>query len=350
MTANLCFAHRENAFTLLRYVFALSLMAWHYCVLTGMHYPLPLTAERCVQGFFILSGFLTMVSFERPFTPAVYIQRRFYRTVLPYWIPVIVCFVAGTLLTTLSVKEYLLHTDTWRYLFANLSFLNFLQPELPGVFAHNPLTAVNGALWSMKVELLFYVSVPLLHFLFKRFRALPILFLFFMLSVAYNEVCLHLYAHTKDVLYLFLKRQLPGQYIYFCGGMLAYHIYPYVCRHRFTATFISVLFVLLSTVIAPLNYFNILIYSLLLAFLAYLIPNYQSGIGRLPNLTYGLYLYHFPVIQIFIASGFLSSHLLIGTTGAFVVSVMLAMAAWRWIEQPLHRKSSKNKAITCNTK
>lgn len=328
------FTHRENAFTLLRWVLALSLVVWHFCVLTGKDYSWLLTAEACVQGFFILSGFLTAVSFERPFTLSVYARKRFLRTYAPYTVPVLLCFLAGAALTTLSATDYFLHLDTWRYLSCNLAFLNFLQPDLPGVFTHNPLTAVNGALWSMKVEVLFYCTVPLLYKTFQRRRPLPILLTLFLLSALYNEAFLHLFETTKEPLYAFLKRQIPGQYLYFCGGIMVYYAYDRLHKHMRLTLCVAAIIGIASLYFRPLSYINIVSYSFLLVWMAYKLPQYVST-RKLPNLTYGIYLYHFPVIQLLIS---IDIHSL---AVAMAITLMLSWIAYRKIERPLMSKQTK---------
>ena len=58
---------------------------------------------------------------------------------------------------------------------ANLIFLNFVHPTLPGVFEGNQLSEVNGALWTLKIEVMFYAAVPLLAWAFRKLGRLPVI-------------------------------------------------------------------------------------------------------------------------------------------------------------------------------
>lgn len=69
------------------------------------------------------------------------------------------CVIMGVFVTTLPVKDYLLHPNTWTYLLINISLVKN-QYHLPGVFNG---TVVNGSLWTILVKVKFYIALMLLY-------------------------------------------------------------------------------------------------------------------------------------------------------------------------------------------
>ena len=70
-----------------------------------------------------------------------------------------------------SFNDYFYNTQFWNYLLANLSFQNYIEPCLPGVFESNKICAINGALWTIKIEEAFYLLVPIFYW-FVRVKKL----------------------------------------------------------------------------------------------------------------------------------------------------------------------------------
>lgn len=83
--------------------------------------------------------------------------------------------VALFFVSSLTLSEYF-GKDWLRYLLSNLAFSNFMQPTLPGVFEGNHIDVVNGSLWTIKIELMCYIALPLLLFLCRKSRLNPFLF------------------------------------------------------------------------------------------------------------------------------------------------------------------------------
>ena len=79
--------------------------------------------------------------------------------------------VAFSFAGELSIKEFFTNAETWKYLFWNCIFLNFMHPSLPGCF-DGKFAAVNGALWTIKIEIAFYVVLPILIWFFKKMKSL----------------------------------------------------------------------------------------------------------------------------------------------------------------------------------
>lgn len=81
---------------------------------------------------------------------------------------VVACAAGLVFASDLTPAQYFTDSGLIKYLAANLSFLNFLHPTLPGVFQGQEFVnpAVNGSLWTMKIEWALYLSVPLIYFLY----------------------------------------------------------------------------------------------------------------------------------------------------------------------------------------
>lgn len=84
-----------------------------------------------------------------------------------YSLTILLCALIGLFLTSLSCREYLTSSSLYTYLICNLLTFNFLSPDLPGVFDTNPLQAMNGSLWTIKVEFMLYIIIPIIYWLLK---------------------------------------------------------------------------------------------------------------------------------------------------------------------------------------
>jgi peptidoglycan/LPS O-acetylase OafA/YrhL len=156
----------RNNFDLLRLLFAGTVCLVHVHELSGV----PglawtgffLSSAVAVKAFFVVSGFLIFMSYERSSSLVSYTKKRVRRIYPAYFMVVLLCALSLVFVSTKPLMEYL--SVAWlKYLFFNLVFLNFLQPGLPGVFESNHLSVVNGALWTLKIEVMFYISPPLSH-------------------------------------------------------------------------------------------------------------------------------------------------------------------------------------------
>lgn len=114
----------------------------------------------CVAVFLIISGLLITRSQERSPSQAHYLWARVLR-IFPGLAVVLLAsaFVLGPVLTDLPLEGYLRSPDTYSYVWRNFTLYQS-QWELPGVFEGNAYPrAVNGSLWTLKYEVGFYLLV-----------------------------------------------------------------------------------------------------------------------------------------------------------------------------------------------
>lgn len=335
--------NKDNCFDIIRYYLSFVVVFAHYSVLTGANNFNWITSSgEAVQGFFILSGFLVFYSFINKPNYKNYIIKRIKRIFPAYFFIVILCgFILGSIVTSAHLKEYFFSLHFIKYLIANISFLNFIEPTLPGVFTQNIIPAVNGSLWTMKVELLLYASVPITFYLLKRYNKLPVIIGIFAFSFAYIEVFNYLYNQTNSTIYSILKYQVGGQLIYFYAGtaiLLYFNYFQKYIKILFPIALILYIFKdhnLLFTYLKPLSFATLIIGT------AYNFK-YLNFLHKYDNVAYGIYLFHFPIIQLVVNYKIHEYNHNLGLFLVIITTILLSLFSWYIIEKPI----LKNKRIT----
>ncbi|MBD5408152.1 MAG: acyltransferase [Treponema sp.] len=152
---------KENAFHFIRLACCLIVIYEHAAVLCDAGIPCLNLRGMAVDVFFILSGFWVTLSYLKSSSAKGYALKRI-RWIFPqYAATVVLCAVLLASFSSLELRAYFSSSGFWKYLAANLCTLNFLHPSLPGVFGD---VAVNGSLWTIKIELAFYVLLPAVIF------------------------------------------------------------------------------------------------------------------------------------------------------------------------------------------
>lgn len=291
------FIGADNCFTLLRYAFALAIFCNHLCYSTGR--PIFLCYGGVfVQGFFVISGFLTMNSYVRKDDWRDFALRRMRRILPGYVTAVLLCFLVGIVFTTLPLSEFFSNIATWRYLCANLVFMNFLQPTLPGVFDDHAMQAINSSLWTMKIEVLFYLSVPFVTWLIKRWKPTPVFALITVLSWIWFAVMEYLYKTTGRELFYTLNHQIMGELQFFYFPVLLLWHREWVKRHERLLTAVAVVLLVLSYTwwrdAAVLNFYTL---SILILMAAYRLEPIVHA-RRWKDVSYEFFLLRFPLLQV----------------------------------------------------
>ncbi len=320
----------RNNFDLVRFSLAMTVCLVHASILSAQPalaiIQQVLSSEVAVQGFFAVSGFLIFMSYERSSSLESYAEKR-ARRLLPAYVTVIV-FSAIVLRALSSAPQFYFTRDWWAYLAANLSYLNFLHTDLPGVFQHNELNAVNGALWTLKIEIAFYIAVPLFVWAIRRVGAAPVVVVTYLLSALYA-------ARVPGS----LQHQLPGELRFFMAGTGCYYGWPALQR-RWRAIAAVAACVLVASKFLPLG---LLIPAAVgsLTICAGMFC-YLGDFGRYGDFSYGVYILHFPIIQTLVQGGVFLWSPWCALLLTVVITVLGAVTLWYTIESRfLHRHGSK---------
>ena len=332
---------RQNNFDLLRFLFAFVVFLVHAHVLSGevglSSLSKLLSSDIAVKSFFVVSGFLIFMSYENSRDTKSYFIKRARRIYPAYFAIVVICALLGAVFTALPWAEYF-SLPVLKYIASNLVFLNFLQPALPGLFEDNTLQAVNGALWTLKIEVMFYFFVPLAVIAFRSAGRLPVMLTLYICSVIYSMVMEGVASKTGADFYLELQRQLPGQLAFFIAGAAGYYYFQYLIKYRVWLMTLAVASFILQSWL-PWMAIQPIALGVLVVYFACVFPC-LGNFGKYGDFSYGMYIVHFPVLQTFVAYGLFKGApwLMLVAAGALIMTA--AFLFWHFIEKPFLRKSS----------
>lgn len=292
---------------IMRYVLAMAVLIAHTNLLAHTGIPFPISSFEGVGGFFALSGFLMYPSFMKHQKSGQYIRSRARRLLPQYLFVILVSAFGCSLLSILPAAQYFTDSGFYKYLAANITFLNWLHPELPGVFVGNEYVshAVNGSLWTMKVEWCLYLSVPLFAWCVARTKRHPRVtaFIIILMSICYRMIFAYLYAASGREIYNILGRQIFGQFSYFYCGMV---VYFYLEQFKKYIGYILLISAILLFIPVSDHYVSIVISPFVISTLVLSLSLWPKDIRWLrhkENISYNMYLWHWPVIQLCVWSG-----------------------------------------------
>ena len=323
----------QNNFDFLRITAALLVLISHQFSLTDR--PEPSIGDfHSIGGlgvliFFSISGYLVAQSWERDPAAGRFLLRRFLRI----W-PGLICVTAlaalvlGPIVSTRSVEQYFSDPLVRRY-FASLYMS--MQNRLPGVFDSYPAIAnvnnyVNGSLWTLPIEVRWYLGLMLLGVAgwLKRRWLLP--------TVA---VCLAIVVFGVLDAQHSSKRSSSFEFgaFFLYGSCL--HFYREVIRQH--VRMIAIALAVSAAVLLGIGHG----YAALLLVLppAVVVVGTASTpvirrFGRFGDVSYGLYIYAFPVQQTLILLFGREWPLPALLLASAVCTLVLACLSWHLVERP----------------
>jgi len=282
-----------------------------------------------VVFFFAISGYLITRSYERTPSAWDYVLARVLR-IMPGLIVVLFLMEAilGPCMTRLPLGEYLEQRGPIRNFVLGYHFFIHDIQVMPGVFEHNHSNHINGSLWTLPYEAFCYGLVMLLAATGRFYRYVTlVLYLGCIVVVGWLEN-VHGGAFGPHV-------ELPGpdrslhMVSVFLGGSLIYQ-FRIALRARWA---------LLCTVLIAACFWLGNLNTALRLFAPYVVLYLAIGTRlRLPtpssfgDLSYGTYIYAWPITQVALALLPLHNGLLTGCVVA-PITLVFAYASWHLVEK-----------------
>lgn len=289
---------------------------------------LPITS-LAVFVFFVTSGWLIAGSWDRSPHFVNYLRNRALR-IFPALAVVIIAsvLVIGPLVTTLPWDEYFTSSGTWLYLQNIFLWTNHI---LPGVFDLNEYPwIVNGSVWTLPMEFLCYLALPLLGRVPVRDRPGAAAAVSVLLLSAYFVI-----PAGMTVGFLSIQSLCLYAAFFYIGAFLRYATKGNAQAFRVDiAVFLLILWAAIGA-LAPA--YGVLLTAIFLPYSTLAIalastPGLRHA-SRWGDFSYGLYLWGFPVQQLvvhFLGIIPLGLNLLL----VLVASLGLAILSWKFIERP----------------
>ncbi len=327
--------HRANNLDALRLVGAVAVIVGHAYHLLGRPAEVPGMIGYSVSTlgvviFFSISGYLITASWNRTRDPVAYFAARCLRIFPALVVVSLVCvLVIGPAVTSLSFGDYLHNPRTWSYL-DNIRMLP--QYDLPAVFLDLPYpNVVNGSLWTLPAEFFCYLVVPLLLIAPRAFRG-PLIAVALLTSVWLSLTP----AVESPVVYGSRLSDAAGMWVFFAAGALLR-----LAHERWSGLFrTDVAVALMAGYVCFISLWGPQLGKVAWISLPYVVLTiglastpYVRRAARFGDLSYGLYIWAFPVQQLVV-------HLIgverMAVNLLLVVSVTsgLAWLSWHVIERP----------------
>ncbi len=328
---------RNNNFNLLRMIGALTIMFAHAMFITigddinFETYPVKYTLGiTTLNLFFVLSGMLVTASWMKHSDVITYAVSRIMRIipglmVVSFFLP----FVLGPFVTKLPLNEYFTNPSVWLYWPAT----TLLNPDmnLPGVYEGMPNDAViNAPLWTLRYEAFLYAGVAIIGLLgWLRVQSRFLIFAGVALCVYFGVTHLTSLRSIAAIDHL-----MHFGYAFLVGS--AFHIFRDKVSLDLRLGFLGLglaLFVVWQFGLEMGEFLLIPSAAILGCWLAYVpggVIRYYNGLG---DYSYGLYIWHYPIEQLFC-----QIYGTISASNLFLISLPFALFAailsWHFIERP----------------
>ncbi len=315
----------------------------------GLNITAPFAAGHLgVDLFFILSGFLVFLSLVRTSSVASYFRKRAWRI-----FPLAVFF---------TVTVFLLKLDySFPAILDAIAHIFFVQGLFPATYH-----GLHPVMWTLTVEVIFYVSLPLILFLGRKklTHFLEILFFLTVLNFAYRFFLIRYFPGWSPDERIFYSEQFWGRFDQFTLGICLGLIFLFRERwkrglERISGLFLGfglislvstfILFASLGSGFRDIPFLQVFLHFFVgLAFAIFLLGYLFAPLAVkrifaprsfifLGMISYSIYLWHFPVTSV------ISKVISDPVIGFFVIlffTIMLSFLSYLFLEKPFLRRKT----------
>lgn len=328
------FDTRSNALNAWRLVLASGVILQHSWPLTGRKIYPPieqLLTQVWVDGFFAISGFLITASWVRNPRLREYFVARILRIFPGLWVCLaVVAFAIAPIAVAIqggSPAKLLLSPSPFLYVLNN-AVLNIYYESIDGTPRNIPFPGIwNGVLWTLIFEIFCYIAIAVVGVagLLNRRWPAPVVFTLFLVTAALIS-----YPITTVLPPTFLQMIARFALVFAAGALL--HQFQDMVPARWLLVGVSAATVVAAGLLVP-NYRILAAIPLAYAVVVSGALVHQKRLRLQTDLSYGVYIYAWPVQQLLVTCGLGFLHPLAFTVVAGVATLPLAALSWFLVEK-----------------
>lgn len=296
--------NKNNNFDFVRLLFACSVIVSHSYPLTGSNNSDWLSSVTHgqatfstigVKGFFSISGYLIFQSLERSKGLVDYYWKRILRLFPALFVVLLLTILLAPIVYKSSIP-YLSNPTVWTYIPNNM-WLYTIQFGITGVFENNPYpSTINGSLWTIPYEFTLYLILSLFILIRKKHQLkkvlLVCLFIFLVIgNIFFYEKLGHYYSFVSS-------GDLIDLGTFFIAGSLLACINIEASSYKNHILIAGIILLCISFITNQFIYTKYFLIPLCTITGGVLSTQFINKIGsQIGDLSYGIYIYSFPIQQ-----------------------------------------------------
>jgi peptidoglycan/LPS O-acetylase OafA/YrhL len=335
----------SNNFDFLRFFFAILVVVSHSFALAGVgesaqwiskitHHQIN-WASIGLNGFFVISGHFIFQSLERSHSLYDYFKKRFLR-VFPGLLVVLIITVGLLPLLHRNGSSIFNQVDFYTYLPRNLSLYGF-QSTVTGVFDKNYYHAINGSLWTIRYEFSLYIALGILFFV-REYKTIicPLLWFTFVSMYLFFVFGMERFGHSN--LLTLQGYEFFNLGTFFAAGSALASI-KFEKWNSGLLLFFSIGILLIAFYFGYYNLVKHLFFSVVVLSIGFITIPFFSTFGKYGDMSYGIYIYSFPIQQIIMQ--FFHTQVYHLMVLSIFTSIGLGFCSWHLIEKKALRFKKK---------